>query len=148
MIPANRYLILNHLFSEAVKIRVLSSLGDSQKWFCYEKISWFDESEIDPGKLLGLQGYLFRANVFMPSTTLASSQRQFRLFYPWSRAIAQKSQRHTGPATGATLMAERCEGLTERWRSSHRVRGLPDFYILCMTLTRQWCSVTYHMLPV
>lgn len=47
----------------------LSSLGDYQKWFCYGKISWSNESEIDPGKLLGPEGYLFRANMFISSTT-------------------------------------------------------------------------------
>ena len=30
-----------------------SSRGDCQKWFYYKKISWSNESEIDPGKLLG-----------------------------------------------------------------------------------------------
>lgn len=50
--------------------------------------------------------------------TQARCQRYFRLQHAQSRALAQKSQHHMGPDTGATLVAERCEGLAGYWKRS------------------------------
>lgn len=49
----------------------LPALGDYQKRFCFERISWSTESERDPGKLLGPEDNLFRPNAFVPSTIVA-----------------------------------------------------------------------------